>query len=40
MKRIEEQGNACRIFVGKPDGKGQLNGYRRGWKDIIKKYAK
>ena len=36
MTRMEEKGNACRIFVGKTDGKGPLNRHRRGRKDDIK----
>jgi hypothetical protein len=37
---MEENGNACRIFVGKTDGKVPLNRYRCGWKDSIKIYSK
>jgi hypothetical protein len=40
MTGMEEKGNACRIFVGKPAGKGPLNGHTLGWKDSIKKYPK
>jgi hypothetical protein len=31
-----EKSNACRIFVGKPEGKRPLRRPRRRWADIIK----
>jgi hypothetical protein len=31
-----ERGNACRILVGKPDGKRPLGGPKRRWVDHIK----
>jgi hypothetical protein len=32
----EEKGNACMIFVGKPEGKRLLGRIRRRWEDNIK----
>jgi hypothetical protein len=33
---MEGKGNACRIFVGKPEGKRPLERTRRRWVDNIK----
>jgi hypothetical protein len=34
----EKKKNACRVFVGKPEGKRQLGRPRRRWEDKIKMY--
>jgi hypothetical protein len=36
VARMGEERNACRILVGKPEGKGPLGRRRRRWMDIIK----
>jgi hypothetical protein len=33
---MEAKRNACRTFVGKPEGEGPLGTTRRRWVDIIK----
>jgi hypothetical protein len=33
---MEEMRNACRIFVGKPDGKRLFGRPRRRWEDSIR----
>jgi hypothetical protein len=44
MSRIfstyEEKRNACRILMGKPEGKRPLGRARRGWVDNTKIYLK
>jgi hypothetical protein len=37
---MEEKRNACRIFVGKPEGKRPLGRQRRRWVDNIKIYLR
>jgi hypothetical protein len=36
VARIREKRNACRVLVGKPEGKRQLGRSRRRWVDNIK----
>jgi hypothetical protein len=36
VARIEEKRNACRILVGKPEGKRSLGRPRRRWVDNIR----
>jgi hypothetical protein len=36
LARMGEKGNACRILVGKPEGKKPLGRRRRRWVDNIK----
>jgi hypothetical protein len=36
IARLGEKKNACRIFVGKPEGKGSPGRPRRRWNDNIK----
>jgi hypothetical protein len=36
VARMGEKRNACRIFVGKPEGKRPLGRRRRNWVDNIK----
>jgi hypothetical protein len=36
VARIGAKGNACRILVGKPEGKRPLGRPRRRWEDNIK----
>jgi hypothetical protein len=36
VARIGEKRNACRILVGKPEGKRQLGRPRRRWEDNVK----
>jgi hypothetical protein len=36
VARMRETGNACRILVGKPEGKRPLGRPRRRWEDKIK----
>jgi hypothetical protein len=36
VARMEEKRNACRILVGKPEGKRPLGRPRRRWVDNIK----
>jgi len=36
VERVVERGGACRILVGKPEGKRPLGRPRRGWENIIK----
>jgi hypothetical protein len=36
VARMGEKRNACRILVGKPEGKRPLGRYRRRWEDNIK----
>jgi hypothetical protein len=38
VARMGEKRNACRLFVGKPEGKRPLGRPRRRWADNIKKY--
>jgi hypothetical protein len=35
VAHMEENMNACRILIGKPEGKRPLERYRRRWGDII-----
>jgi hypothetical protein len=35
LVRIKEKRNACRLLVGKPEGKGTLGKPRRSWLDNI-----
>jgi hypothetical protein len=37
VARMGENRNACKLFVGKPEGKGSLGIPRRRWVDNIKK---
>jgi hypothetical protein len=36
VARIREKSNACKIFVGKPEGKRTLGRHRHSWEDNIK----
>jgi hypothetical protein len=36
VARMEEKRNACRLFVGKPEGKSPLGRPRRRWVDNIR----
>jgi hypothetical protein len=35
MARIEEKRGACRVLVGKPEGKRPVGRHRRRWEDNI-----
>ena len=36
MARVEDRRGACRVLVGRPDGKGTLGRFRRRREDNIK----
>jgi hypothetical protein len=38
--RKREKGNACRILVGKPEGKKSLERPRHKWEDNIKMHSR
>jgi hypothetical protein len=40
LARVGEKRNACRILVGKPEGKGPLGRPRRKWEDYIRMYLR